>query len=302
MEGARAVTTDNFTEAAAEEANARYGTAGNREVWMEAAEWARDHLTQEPTDAEVGYAYAEWMTHSPIRDLDARRLNCACGGRGFTPPGYEHHRLRAALAAARAARRDEELAEDWPHRPGRREGDEPMNEKTIYDMTGDHLEAALVGKSITATSEDSITLSDGTVLHIEDTSDCCAWFTGSVRSIDLSDNIVTGVREDDRDGDEWTEHYTLTILSHTREIAAVDIDGDPTSGYYCHSVDLRIAKEERIKANARADQAEAGIKAVRDLHRSTGLTEHAGPRIQPDGTPIPDDTLLPPSARIGDGA
>ena len=118
-----------------------------------------------------------------------------------------------------------------------------MNEKTIYDMTGYDLEKALVGKSIVATSEDSISLSDGTVLHIEDTGDCCAWFEGAVRSIDLSDNIVTGIREDDRDGDEWPVHYTLTVLSHAREIVAVDIDGDPTSGYYVHSVDLRITKE-----------------------------------------------------------
>lgn len=62
----------------------------------------------EPTDAEVGHAHAEWVNHGPIRDLDTRRLNCTCGERGFTPVGYEHHRLRAALSAARAARRDEE--------------------------------------------------------------------------------------------------------------------------------------------------------------------------------------------------
>lgn len=59
---------------------------------------------QEPTDAETGHAYAEWMNHSPISDLDARRLNCTCGARGFTPSGYEHHRLRAALTAVHATR------------------------------------------------------------------------------------------------------------------------------------------------------------------------------------------------------
>lgn len=48
------MNTEAFTEAARAEANARYGTAGNREVWMDAAEWARAHLAaQEPTDAEV---------------------------------------------------------------------------------------------------------------------------------------------------------------------------------------------------------------------------------------------------------
>lgn len=59
---------------------------------------------EDPTDEEVGHVYAEWMNHSPIRDLDAHRLNCSCGERGFTPYGYEHHRLRAGLSAARATR------------------------------------------------------------------------------------------------------------------------------------------------------------------------------------------------------
>lgn len=69
------------------------------------AQWA---ASQEPTDEEMGHVYAEWMNHSPILDLDAHRINCSCGDRGFTPPGYELHRLRAGLSAARNARRDEE--------------------------------------------------------------------------------------------------------------------------------------------------------------------------------------------------
>lgn len=38
------------------------------------------------------------------------------------------------------------------------------------------------------------------------------------------------------------------------------------------------------------DEALAAIQRVRDLHQPVGLTEHTGPRIEPDGTPIPDDT------------
>lgn len=83
------MTTDNFTEAAAEEANARYGTAGNREVWMEAAEWARDHLAeQEPTLAEVTAAIHAY--DSVVEGLG-----------GDYAPGTA---IRAALFAARKAR------------------------------------------------------------------------------------------------------------------------------------------------------------------------------------------------------
>ncbi|MCT1710309.1 hypothetical protein [Dermabacter hominis] len=68
---------------------------------------AHDYWAEhEPTDAEVGHAYAEWMNHSPIIDLDARRINCTCGECGFTPP-----RLRAPPTPRRPDRR--------PHRPTR---------------------------------------------------------------------------------------------------------------------------------------------------------------------------------------
>lgn len=46
-------TTDPFTTAAVERANEQYGTPGNREVFLDAAEWARSYLAaQDPTDAE----------------------------------------------------------------------------------------------------------------------------------------------------------------------------------------------------------------------------------------------------------
>ena len=37
---------------------------------------------------------------------------------------------------------------------------------------------------------------------------------------------------------------------------------------------------------------DARIKAVRELHRSVGLTAYTGPRIKPSGEPIPDDTQV----------
>ena len=43
---------------------------------------------------------------------------------------------------------------------------------------------------------------------------------------------------------------------------------------------------EQIKAR------DARIKAVRELHRSVGLTAYTGPRIKPSGEPIPDDTQV----------
>ena len=95
------MTTDPFTEAASDKANARYGTAGNREVWMEAAEWARTHLAaQEPTGAEVEAAAERMFTTAS---------NAAANDETWQKAS-EHTKdwwRMIALAALRPARRDE---------------------------------------------------------------------------------------------------------------------------------------------------------------------------------------------------
>ena len=108
------------------------------------------------------------------------------------------------------------------------------------------LAEALVGKSITSLEGNTLTLDDGTVLHIEDTADCCAYYNAEARAIDLTDNIVTGVRLDEREGDPdgSREHYTLTVLSSSSELLAVDVEGDEGSGYYVHSAELSIVTKE----------------------------------------------------------
>lgn len=108
------------------------------------------------------------------------------------------------------------------------------------------LAEALVGKSITNLDGNRLALDDGTVLYIEDTSDCCAYYNAEARAIDLTDNIVTGVRLDEREGDpDWgREHYTLTVLSASTELLAVDVEGDEGSGYYVHSAELSIVTKE----------------------------------------------------------
>ena len=57
----------------------------------------------------------------------------------------------------------------------------------------------------------------------------------------------------------------------------------------------QTALDERAAALDALDQIkarDARIKAVRDLHRSVGLTAYTGPRIKPSGEPIPDDTQV----------
>ena len=108
------MTTDNFTVAARAEAEGRYNRTVRRnktaDEWLDegrasgfasGAEWARTHLAaQEPTDAEVLAALnAQGVVTSP-KMHPAPSLDYW----GDKPA----EAMRAALSAARAARRDEE--------------------------------------------------------------------------------------------------------------------------------------------------------------------------------------------------
>ena len=119
-----------------------------------------------------------------------------------------------------------------------------MNE-TIYDMSDRDLAEQLVGKSIKSIAGSTIELTDGTVLEIEDTSDCCAWFRGDIEAFDFNDNVITAVETHDAEAeDEYTEAWSLHVLSAHTLIAKVNIEGDPTSGYYCHSVNLTVKAQQ----------------------------------------------------------
>lgn len=52
-------------------------------------------------------------------------------------------------------------------------------DRTISDMYREDLAKILIGRRVVniSTDEKLLELDDGTVMHFEDTSDCCAWFS-----------------------------------------------------------------------------------------------------------------------------
>jgi hypothetical protein len=121
-----------------------------------------------------------------------------------------------------------------------------MREDRIYDMDKADLEDQVLGKRVVSVEEydGTITLDDGTVLSFIDTADCCAWFSAELRAGTLSDNIVTAVRLEEFEGGEYgEEHYALHILATDTRIGTVEINGDPSNGYYCHSIELGIERK-----------------------------------------------------------
>lgn len=101
----------------------------------------------------------------------------------------------------------------------------------------------LVGQTIKTVDAENglIELGDGTVLEVEDTAGCCAYFNATLRAINLDDNVVMSVTEHPLESSS-PEATTLRVLTtDTRVAAEIDIEGDSTSGYYCHSVDLIVS-------------------------------------------------------------
>lgn len=114
---------------------------------------------------------------------------------------------------------------------------------SIFDMTAEDLERELIGKTVTAIdeSENKLTLNDGTTLEFRDAADCCAWFNANLRAGNLTDNAITAIKVTDRQEEEYAdEDYTIHIFAANKKIADLDINGNPTSGYYCHSIQLNI--------------------------------------------------------------
>lgn len=114
---------------------------------------------------------------------------------------------------------------------------------TVFDMTATDLKRELVGRSITSIdeSENTLTLDDGRKLVFKDTWDCCAWFNANLKAGNLTDNAITAIKVTDRPQEEYgDEDYTIHIFAANKKIADLDINGNPSSGYYCHSINLDI--------------------------------------------------------------
>jgi hypothetical protein len=116
-----------------------------------------------------------------------------------------------------------------------------FNGVEVYDLEKEDLEKEVLGNRIVSIEDKKIQLSNGKVLEIEDVSDCCAWFVGDIKAFDFADNVVTGVEKvEHQGGSDAPEAWTLRVLSNHKTIAEVNIEGDSTSGYYCHSVVMTI--------------------------------------------------------------
>lgn len=115
-----------------------------------------------------------------------------------------------------------------------------------YGLSADSIKEYLVGHMIDSIDEyhGEMTLDDGTVLELIDAHECCAWYDAVIGDDIKLKTIITDLDEEpDYDSDE-VEAYRIVILGEDCRIGTINVVGDPTSGYYCHSAyfSVRVKK------------------------------------------------------------
>jgi hypothetical protein len=117
--------------------------------------------------------------------------------------------------------------------------------RDLHEAETDDFEEVLKGRRIVSINKEAfeLTLDNGQVLTVTSTADCCAWFEPEdMDLIDTEDNVIVKVEEVMREGDAQVngDDYDIVILSASKRIARIGVVGSEGSGYYVHSIGLRI--------------------------------------------------------------
>lgn len=115
-----------------------------------------------------------------------------------------------------------------------------------YGLSADSIKEYLVGRMIVSIDEyhGEMTLDNGTVLELIDARECCAWYDAVIGNDIKLKTIITDVDEEPDDDSDAVEAYRIVILGEDCRIGTINVVGDPTSGYYCHSAyfSVRVKK------------------------------------------------------------
>ena len=115
-----------------------------------------------------------------------------------------------------------------------------------YELSADSIKEYLVGHMIVSIDKyhSEMTLDNGAVLELIDARECCAWYDAVIGNDIKLKTIITDVDEEWNDDSDAADAYRIVILGEDSRIGTIDVTGDPTSGYYCHSAyfSVRVKK------------------------------------------------------------
>ena len=134
-----------------------------------------------------------------------------------------------------------------------------------YGLSADSIKEYLVGHMIDSIDEyhGEMTLDNGTVLELIDASECCAWYNAVIGNDIKLKTIITDVDEEPDYDSDAADAYRIVILGEDCRIGTIDVTGDPTSGYYCHSAYFSV----RVK-NARPAFVDDVVRRMKIMSES----------------------------------
>ena len=117
-------------------------------------------------------------------------------------------------------------------------------EDVLLSCDASMLAEHIVGRKILDYDSHRIVLDNGKILHLLE-EECCAYFEASLKveaGVELRGSLITKVTETQV---EYGTHFLLNLISGNKNCAVVDVNGDPTSGYYITSFTLGISYPEQ---------------------------------------------------------
>lgn len=100
----------------------------------------------------------------------------------------------------------------------------------------------LVGKSVVAADQNTLTLSDGTIMQFDESADdCCSYL--ELTRLATTENIITAASfgdNEDETGGEGAYRAWLHVVTEAGELNIAEAEGDASNGYYLHGFALGV--------------------------------------------------------------
>lgn len=130
-------------------------------------------------------------------------------------------------------------------------------------LTEEEVVEILVGNSVVGTTENTLTLLDGTVLEVErSNSDCCSYI--ELERLASSEGIITAAKFDDNETDGTGAYKAwIYVLTEAGELNIAEADGDASNGYYLHGFALSVWMIQEPVPGASDDEIAAAIASIK---------------------------------------
>lgn len=106
--------------------------------------------------------------------------------------------------------------------------------RTIYYSDKEEIVELFVGKSVQKITDDTLLLSDGTVLEIVPNDGGCSCGGGDydIAVLNGAENIITNVEIVENEVEGWKTSYDIFVLTGDQRINLLSVQGHDGSGYY----------------------------------------------------------------------